>query len=82
MNDEPDARAVAHSNRFRTVANRYPLRVTEAYGGDIAAAGRDTDEQVARRVTEWEQAQGITPRDWAAIGRRERGPEATGGDAR
>jgi hypothetical protein len=60
-----------HSDRFRRVANRYPLRVTEACGRDRAAAARDTDAEVARRVRDWEIAQGIEPRDWPAIGREE-----------
>jgi hypothetical protein len=63
---------VRHSNRFRAVSNRYPRRVTEAYDGDIEQAARDTDEEVAARVAEWERAQGMEPRDWVAIGRGER----------
>ena len=34
----------AHSIRFRKVSIRYPRRVTEAYGGDAAAAARDDDD--------------------------------------
>jgi hypothetical protein len=44
-----------------------------AYGGDIEQVARDTDEQVAARVAEWERAQGMEPRDWVAWGRREEG---------
>jgi hypothetical protein len=69
--DAADPR-VRHSVRFRRVSNRYPLRVTEAYGDDIEQAAQDTDEQVAARVAEWERAQGMEPVDWAAIGRKER----------
>jgi hypothetical protein len=73
--------ATAHSARFRKVANRYPLRVTNAYGGDLAAVAQDTDAQVAARVAAWEREQGMEPRDWVAIGREERdGPaDATDG---
>jgi hypothetical protein len=34
----------------------------------------DSDEAVAATVAEWERAQGIKPRDWQRIGRRERRP--------
>lgn len=64
--------ATAHAIRFREVSTRYPRRVAEAYGGDIAAAAAATDAQVAGRVAAWEIAQGLTPRDWRAIGREER----------
>lgn len=64
--------AVAHTNRFRKISNRYPRRVNEAYGFDQARAMADTDQQVAARVAAWEQAQGLPVRDWAAIGRSER----------
>jgi len=63
--------ALRHSERFRQVANRYPSRVAEAYGG-IKRAMRDTDEQVAATVAEWERKQGLEPRDWPAIGAAER----------
>ncbi len=66
---DPD---VMHSLRFRRVSNRYPRRVAEAYNGDVAAAAASTDEEVARRVAEWERAQGLEPPDWYAIGREER----------
>ena len=68
----PNDPRVRHNNRFRRVSNRYPRRVAEAYDRDIEQAARDTDEQVAARVAEWERAQGMEPRDWAAIGREER----------
>jgi hypothetical protein len=35
--------ATGHSARFRRVANRYPRRVAEAYGGDIEAAAADSN---------------------------------------
>jgi hypothetical protein len=63
--------AVSHSERFRKVSNRYPHVVAEAYGGDLARAARDTDEQVAETVATWERAQGVEVRDWPAIGREE-----------
>jgi hypothetical protein len=42
--------AIAHSVRFRAVANRYPLRVTEAYTGHggIRQAARDSDAKWRR----------------------------------
>jgi hypothetical protein len=60
-----------HSDRFRRVATRYPLRVAEAYEGDIAKAAKDTDEQVAATVRAWEIREGLAPRDWRRIGREE-----------
>jgi hypothetical protein len=72
MSLDPADLRVRHSLRFRQLSNRYPLRVSEAYGGDIEQAAKDTDEQVAARVAGWERAQGLEPRDWAAIGREER----------
>ena len=60
-----------HSDRFRQVATRYPLRVAEAYDGDVARAAQDSDEQVAATVREWEIRQGIGPMDWRRIGRCE-----------
>jgi hypothetical protein len=65
-------KAVRHSERFRQVSNRYPLRVTEAYDGDFDQAAADSDEQVAEKVAEWERAHGLEPRDWPAIGAEER----------
>lgn len=62
-----------HSQRFRRMANRYPRRVAEAYGGDIEAAASDDDATVVERVRQWELAHGLEPNDWAAIGREERG---------
>ena len=61
-----------HSIRFRKVSTRYPLRVTEAYNGDIERAAADSDEHVAAVVTAWERQHGLRPRNWAAIGERER----------
>jgi hypothetical protein len=70
MTDDDQRRR--HSERFRRVSNRYPRRVAEAYGGDLARAATDSDEQVAATVRVWEVDQGITPLDWRAIGRVER----------
>jgi hypothetical protein len=72
----PDARrrmasAWAHSQRFRRVANRYPRRVAEAYGGDLARASGDSDDQVAANVAEWERAHGMFSGDWRATGTAE-----------
>jgi hypothetical protein len=64
--------AIQHSQRFRAVSNRYPRRVAEAYGGDIARAMSESDEEVAATVAAWERARGIEPRDWRAIGAKER----------
>jgi hypothetical protein len=65
--------AVAHSRRFRQVADRYPRRVAEAYGGDIERAAGDSDDVVAATVAAWEQAHGVPVRDWPTIGAEERG---------
>jgi len=62
---------VRHSFRWRKVANRYPLRVAEAYGGDIERALRESDEAVAVTVAAWERSHGLTVRDWHAIGEAE-----------
>jgi hypothetical protein len=61
-----------HSERFRRISDRYPRRVTEADGGDIERAARDSDEQVFAPVAAWERAQGFDPLDWDAIGAEER----------
>jgi hypothetical protein len=63
--------AIQHSLRWRAVSNRYPLRVAEAYGGDIARALAESDEEVAATVAAWERAQGLEPRDWRARGAEE-----------
>ena len=77
MSEAISETTIRHSERFRKVSNRYPLRVTEAYGGDLERAAADSDEKVAETVAEWERAQGLDPRDWVAIGREERAaPEA------
>jgi hypothetical protein len=62
----------AHNRRFHRVANRYPMRVNEAYGGDLAAAAKDDDATVASWVRSYEANIGIEPRDWVAIGKAER----------
>jgi hypothetical protein len=64
---------VAHNRRFRQVADRYPRRVAQAYGGDIERAAADSDEAVAATVAAWEQAHGVPVRDWPATGAKERG---------
>jgi hypothetical protein len=68
-----DPQQWAFSSRFRKVANRYPRRVAEAYGRDLARALADDDLTVALTVAEWERAQGLPVRDWVAIGRDEEG---------
>jgi hypothetical protein len=57
-----------HAERFRQVSNRYPRRVAEAYGGNLARAAADSDEQVAATVADWERAQGLPMTDWRAVG--------------
>jgi hypothetical protein len=64
--------AVAHSTRFRKVSNRYSRTVAYAYEGDLARAMRDSDEQVAATVAEFERQNGYPVQDWIAIGREER----------
>jgi hypothetical protein len=73
---DPNDPRVAHAIRFRKVSNRYSRRVAEAYAGDVERAMADDDETVAATVAAWERDQGITPRDWPAIGREERAEEA------
>jgi hypothetical protein len=69
-----------HSLRFRRVAMLYPARVSEAYGGDLKRAAADTDEAVAATVQAWELANGLTPKNWPAIGRAESlGPRSVKG---
>jgi hypothetical protein len=63
---------VAHNRRFRQVADRYPRRVAEAYGGDLERAAADSNEAVAATVAGWERARGGPVRDWLAIGAEER----------
>jgi nucleoside-diphosphate-sugar epimerase len=64
---------VAHNRRFRQVADRYPRRVVEAYGGDFERAAADSDDTVAATVAAWERARGGPALDWPAIGAAERG---------
>jgi hypothetical protein len=61
-----------HSERFRKVSNRYPLRVAEAYKGDLSRALSDSDDQVAATVAAWERRQGLEVTDWEALGAQER----------
>ena len=55
------------------MADRYPRRVAEAYGGDIARAAADSDEQVAATGRVWELTNGLEPRDWPEWGREHDG---------
>ena len=55
--------AIEHSKRFRTVSNRYPQRVAEAYGGDLRRAMQDSDERVAAAVAAWERERSLPVRD-------------------
>ena len=73
----PDDIRRRHSIRWRAVSTRYPHRVAEAYGGDVARALAETDAQVAATVAQWERSQGLALRDWRAIGAEER--DETGG---
>jgi uncharacterized NAD-dependent epimerase/dehydratase family protein len=72
MKDQHHQLGVQHSMRFRKVSSRYARRVAEAYDSDIAAAQRATDEEVARRVAQYERQHGLPVTDWVAIGRAER----------
>jgi len=67
-----DPGALAHAERFRRVSTRYPRRVAEAYGGDLARAMADTDEIVAATVAAWERENGLLVTDWPTTGRYER----------
>jgi hypothetical protein len=58
--------------RFRDVSRRYPVRVAQAYDGDLERAMADTLDQVAATVAAWETEHGIVPFDWPAIGVAER----------
>jgi hypothetical protein len=68
-------RPVAHSIRFRQVANGYARRVSEAYDWDLARAMADSDEQVAETVGRWEDEHVGYRVDWAAIGASEHDPD-------
>ena len=61
-----------HSERFRKVSNRYPLRVSEAYKGDLSRALRDSDEEIAATVAAWERRKGLDVTDWNLVGEQER----------
>jgi hypothetical protein len=63
--------AVAHSERFREVSNRYPRLVAEAYSGDLRRAAAATDAEVSATVAEWARANGLPVRDWSVIGAAE-----------
>jgi len=69
---DPNDPTVKHVLRFRLVSREYPLIVTKAYAGDLEAAAKDDEETVAGRVRLWESSQGISPRNWVAIGHAER----------
>ena len=68
----PQAAALQRGRRtlptVRQVSNRYPLRVTEAYGGDPARALADDDATVAETVRRWEEAHGLEVQDLVALG--------------
>ena len=74
----PGARA--HSERFRRVSTRYPRRVAEAYGLDLARAMAASDEEVAATVAAWERDNGLPVTDWPAIGQYERDEAPRSGD--
>jgi len=59
--------AIYHSNRFRRVGNGFPSMVGAAYGGDIAKALGDTDDQVFAKVRTWQKRQGRQPENLRAI---------------
>jgi hypothetical protein len=63
---------MAQARRCRSVANDYPRVVAHAYNGQPERVAKDTDEEVAANVAEWERSTGIEPRDWIAIGQQER----------
>ncbi len=65
--------STAHSFRFRAFATGYPRMVALAYDGDIFAAMRRRDKQVARRVVAWAKREGWPPRDYALAVRIARG---------
>ena len=71
---------IRFSERFSQVSSRYPLRVTETFGGDLARAMAATDEEVRAAVREWEIGRGIEPRDWELIGKKEGQGETDVGD--
>lgn len=51
--------------------DRYPLRVAEAYRGDVELAAADSDEQVAATVAAWEKANELAPLDSRAMWREQ-----------
>ena len=54
-------------SQFSKTALDFARRVSEAYAGDHAAAERDTDQEVVRKVRLWEVATGRDPADWDVI---------------
>jgi hypothetical protein len=64
---QPRQLAVYHSNRFRRVGNGFPSMVAAAYGGDIAKALGDTDDQVFAKVRAWQKREGREPENLRAI---------------
>ncbi len=64
---QPRKLAVYHSNRFRRVGNGFPRMVATAYGGDIAKALGDTDDQVFAKVRAWQKRQGYQPENLRAL---------------
>jgi hypothetical protein len=57
-----------HSDRFRWIDNNFASVVASAYGGDIARAAKDSDEQVFALVRAWEIKESREPLDWEFIG--------------
>ncbi len=49
--------------------------VALAYGGDLARAADDTDEQVASTVAEYERRNQLPVRDYRSIGQHDEGRE-------
>jgi hypothetical protein len=78
VNDLPIDVVNRHVLRFSQVANRYPRRVAEAYGGDLERAAADSDQQVAATVAAWERVNRSTVRDWSSIGADDEGRELGG----
>ena len=58
---------VQHAERWSKYGDRFPLRVAEAYAGDLARAMTASDEEVLATVAAGETAPGgVDPVDWRA----------------
>ncbi|MCD9821622.1 hypothetical protein [Bradyrhizobium japonicum] len=64
---QPKQLAAYHSARFRRVGNGFPRMVAAAYGGDIAKALADDDDQVFAKVRAWQKREGHQPENLRAI---------------